>query len=127
MRYGSEENNSENPDDRKWTADGTKQIKTGHEVCGSPWVPILWRRKKKIGTSTSNERMKRLDRIVRWTTEIKSGINEFCEMASMPGVVHEIFKAGGGWRDQKWAPPRSVKLPSLRQGRVQTLPRSLGE
>ncbi|KRY89906.1 hypothetical protein T4D_7568 [Trichinella pseudospiralis] len=40
-RYGSEENNGENPDDRKWTADGTKQIKTGHEVCGSPWVPIL--------------------------------------------------------------------------------------
>ncbi|KRY62665.1 hypothetical protein T4D_1649 [Trichinella pseudospiralis] len=26
-----------------------------------------WRRKKKIGTSTSNERMKRLDRIVRWS------------------------------------------------------------
>ncbi|KRZ20454.1 hypothetical protein T4C_8582 [Trichinella pseudospiralis] len=41
VTYGSEENNSENPDDRKWTADGTKQIKTGHEVCGSPWVPIL--------------------------------------------------------------------------------------
>ncbi|KRZ12593.1 hypothetical protein T11_4306, partial [Trichinella zimbabwensis] len=51
---------------------------------------------------------------------IKSGINELCEMANMPGVGLEIFKAGGGWRDQKWAPPRSVKLPSLRQGRVQT-------
>ncbi|KRY62394.1 hypothetical protein T11_4450, partial [Trichinella zimbabwensis] len=47
-------------------------------------------------------------------------------MANMPGVGLEIFKAGGGWRDQKWAPPRSVKLPSLRQGRVQTLPCSLG-
>ncbi|KRY75878.1 hypothetical protein T4A_8000, partial [Trichinella pseudospiralis] len=58
--------------------------------------------------------------------EIKSGINEFCEMANMPGVGLEIFKAGGGWRDQKWAPPRSVKLPSLRQGRMQTLPCSLG-
>ncbi|KRZ34040.1 hypothetical protein T4C_7497, partial [Trichinella pseudospiralis] len=58
--------------------------------------------------------------------EIKSGINEFCEMANMPGVVLEIFKASGGWRDQKWAPPRSVKLPSLRQGRMQTLPCSLG-
>ncbi|KRX45210.1 hypothetical protein T05_4193 [Trichinella murrelli] len=32
----------------------------------------------------------------------------------------------GGWRDQKWAPSWSVKLPSLRQGRVQTLPCSLG-
>ncbi|KAL1234838.1 Stereoselective keto-reductase [Trichinella spiralis] len=38
----------------------------------------------------------------------------------------EIFNAGGGWRDQKWAPSWSVKLPSLRQGRVQTLPCSLG-
>ncbi|KRY84731.1 hypothetical protein T4D_14482 [Trichinella pseudospiralis] len=47
-------------------------------------------------------------------------------MANMPGVGLEIFKAGGGWRDQKWAPPRSVKLPSLRQGRMQTLPCSLG-
>ncbi|KRY62998.1 hypothetical protein T4A_11998 [Trichinella pseudospiralis] len=47
-------------------------------------------------------------------------------MANMPRVGLEIFKAGGGWRDQKWAPPRSVKLPSLRQGRVQTLPCSLG-
>ncbi|KRZ09763.1 hypothetical protein T11_17030 [Trichinella zimbabwensis] len=47
-------------------------------------------------------------------------------MANMPGVGLEIFKAGGGWRDQKWAPSRSVKLPSLRQGRVQTLPCSLG-
>ncbi|KRY65893.1 hypothetical protein T4A_29 [Trichinella pseudospiralis] len=28
-------------------------------------------------------------------------------MANMPGVVLEIFKASGGWRDQKWAPPRS--------------------
>ncbi|KRZ35193.1 hypothetical protein T4C_2354 [Trichinella pseudospiralis] len=56
----------------------------------------------------------------------RSGINELCEMANMPGVGLEIFKAGGGWRDQKWAPPRSVKLPSLRQGRMQTLPCSLG-
>ncbi|KRY34110.1 hypothetical protein T01_15765 [Trichinella spiralis] len=47
-------------------------------------------------------------------------------MANMPGVVLEIFNAGGGWRDQKWAPSWSVKLPSLRQGRVQTLPCSLG-
>ncbi|KRY65161.1 hypothetical protein T4A_4330 [Trichinella pseudospiralis] len=47
-------------------------------------------------------------------------------MANMPGVGLEIFKAGGGWRDQKRAPPRSVKLPSLRQGRMQTLPCSLG-
>ncbi|KRZ39467.1 hypothetical protein T4C_4869 [Trichinella pseudospiralis] len=47
-------------------------------------------------------------------------------MANMPRVGLEIFKAGGGWRDQKWAPPRSVKLPSLRQGRMQTLPCSLG-
>ncbi|KRY94141.1 hypothetical protein T11_1040, partial [Trichinella zimbabwensis] len=47
-------------------------------------------------------------------------------MANMSGVGLEIFKAGGGWRDQKWAPSRSVKLPSLRQGRVQTLPCSLG-
>ncbi|KRY63642.1 hypothetical protein T4A_9209 [Trichinella pseudospiralis] len=47
-------------------------------------------------------------------------------MANMPGVELEIFKAGGGWRDQKWAPPRSVKLPSLRQGRMQALPCSLG-
>ncbi|KRY64289.1 hypothetical protein T4A_2864 [Trichinella pseudospiralis] len=47
-------------------------------------------------------------------------------MANMPGVGLEIFKAGGGWRDQKWAPPRSAKLPSLRQGRMQTLPCSLG-
>ncbi|KRY48702.1 hypothetical protein T03_16764 [Trichinella britovi] len=44
----------------------------------------------------------------------------------MPGVGLEIFKAGGGWRDQKRAPSWSVKLPSLRQGRVQTLPCSLG-
>ncbi|KRY66450.1 hypothetical protein T4A_1586, partial [Trichinella pseudospiralis] len=58
--------------------------------------------------------------------EIKSGINEFCEMANMPGVGLEIFKAGGEWRDQKWAPPWSVKLPSLRRGRMQTLPCSLG-
>ncbi|KRY70550.1 hypothetical protein T4A_5459 [Trichinella pseudospiralis] len=56
----------------------------------------------------------------------RSGINEFCEMANMHGVGLEIFKAGGGWRDQKRAPPRSVKLPSLRQGRMQTLPCSLG-
>ncbi|KRZ93168.1 hypothetical protein T08_3317 [Trichinella sp. T8] len=47
-------------------------------------------------------------------------------MANMPGVGLEIFNAGGGWRDQKWAPSWSVKLPSLRQGRVQTLPCSLG-
>ncbi|KRX25158.1 hypothetical protein T07_5332 [Trichinella nelsoni] len=58
--------------------------------------------------------------------KIKSGINEFCEMANMPGVGLEIFNAGGGWGDQKWAPSWSVKLPSLRQGRVQTLPCSLG-
>ncbi|KRX33040.1 hypothetical protein T09_1843, partial [Trichinella sp. T9] len=38
-------------------------------------------------------------------------------MANMPGVGLEIFKAGGGWRDQKRAPSWSVKLPSLRQGR----------
>ncbi|KRZ96011.1 hypothetical protein T08_13719 [Trichinella sp. T8] len=38
-------------------------------------------------------------------------------MANMPGVGLEIFNAGGGWRDQKWAPSWSVKLPSLRQGR----------
>ncbi|KRY63296.1 hypothetical protein T4A_10214 [Trichinella pseudospiralis] len=30
-------------------------------------------------------------------------------MANMPRVGLEIFKAGGGWRDQKWAPPRSVE------------------
>ncbi|KRZ00296.1 hypothetical protein T4B_1188 [Trichinella pseudospiralis] len=47
-------------------------------------------------------------------------------MANMPGVGLEIFKAGGEWRDQKWAPPWSVKLPSLRRGRMQTLPYSLG-
>ncbi|KRZ93120.1 hypothetical protein T08_16227 [Trichinella sp. T8] len=47
-------------------------------------------------------------------------------MANMPGVGLEIYNAGGGWRDQKWAPSWSVKLPSLRQGRVQTLPCSLG-
>ncbi|KRZ35140.1 hypothetical protein T4C_11938 [Trichinella pseudospiralis] len=47
-------------------------------------------------------------------------------MANMPGVGLEIFKAGGEWRDQKWAPPWSVKLPSLRRGRMQTLPCSLG-
>ncbi|KRY23617.1 hypothetical protein T12_8512 [Trichinella patagoniensis] len=58
--------------------------------------------------------------------QIKSGINEFCEMANMPEMGLEIFNAGGGWRDQKWAPSWSVKLPSLRQGRVQTLPCSLG-
>ncbi|KRX25148.1 hypothetical protein T07_9369 [Trichinella nelsoni] len=58
--------------------------------------------------------------------KIKSGINEFCEMANMPEMGLEIFNAGGGWRDQKWAPSWSVKLPSLRQGRVQTLPCSLG-
>ncbi|KRZ20970.1 hypothetical protein T4B_3820 [Trichinella pseudospiralis] len=47
-QYGSEENNCENPDDRKWIADDTKQIADGtkqinrrQEVCGSPWVPIL--------------------------------------------------------------------------------------
>ncbi|KRY48697.1 hypothetical protein T03_9239 [Trichinella britovi] len=39
----------------------------------------------------------------------------------MPRVVLGIFKAGGGP-----APYWSVKLPSLRQGRVQTLPCSLG-
>ncbi|KRZ62524.1 hypothetical protein T02_14607 [Trichinella nativa] len=55
-----------------------------------------------------------------------SGINEFCEMANMSEMGLEIFNAGGGWRDQKWAPSWSVKLPSLRQGRVQTLPCSLG-
>ncbi|KRY45040.1 hypothetical protein T03_7777 [Trichinella britovi] len=58
--------------------------------------------------------------------QIKSGIIEFCEMANMPEMGLEIFNAGGGWRDQKWAPSWSVKLPSLRQGRVQTLPCSLG-
>ncbi|KRX52030.1 hypothetical protein T09_4588 [Trichinella sp. T9] len=47
-------------------------------------------------------------------------------MANMPEMGLEIFNAGGGWRDQKWAPSWSVKLPSLRQGRVQTLPCSLG-
>ncbi|KRY23610.1 hypothetical protein T12_1113 [Trichinella patagoniensis] len=46
-------------------------------------------------------------------------------MANMLGLGLEIFDAGGGWRDQKWAP--SWKLPSLRQGRVQTLLCSLGK
>ncbi|KRY82907.1 hypothetical protein T4D_12254, partial [Trichinella pseudospiralis] len=40
-RYRSEENSSENLDDRKWIADGTKQVKRKQEVCGSPWVPVL--------------------------------------------------------------------------------------
>ncbi|KAL1232169.1 Primary amine oxidase [Trichinella pseudospiralis] len=31
-RYGSEENSSENLDDRKWIADGTKQIKRRQEM-----------------------------------------------------------------------------------------------
>ncbi|KRY63844.1 hypothetical protein T4D_6342 [Trichinella pseudospiralis] len=48
-------------------------------------------------------------------------------MANMPRVGLEIFKAGGGWRDQKWAPSWSVKLPSLRQGRMQTLPLLFGQ
>ncbi|KRY02017.1 hypothetical protein T4E_7389 [Trichinella pseudospiralis] len=48
-------------------------------------------------------------------------------MANMPGVGLEIFKAGGDWRDQKWAPSWSVKLPSLGQGRVQTLPLLFGQ
>ncbi|KRY67902.1 hypothetical protein T4D_6226 [Trichinella pseudospiralis] len=60
-------------------------------------------------------------------TQIKSGINEFCEMANMSGVGLEIFKAGGDWRDQKRAPSWSVKLPSLGQGRVQTLPLLFGQ
>ncbi|KRY55934.1 hypothetical protein T03_5004 [Trichinella britovi] len=47
-------------------------------------------------------------------------------MANMSEMGLEIFNAGGGWRDQKWAPSWSVKLHSLRQGRVQTLPCSLG-
>ncbi|KRZ67056.1 hypothetical protein T10_8817 [Trichinella papuae] len=34
------------------------------------------------------------------------------------GVGLEIFNAGGGWRDQKVAPPRSAALPSLRQGKA---------
>ncbi|KRZ65184.1 hypothetical protein T10_16 [Trichinella papuae] len=34
------------------------------------------------------------------TKQLKSGINEFREMANMPGVVLEIFKSGGGWTDQ---------------------------
>ncbi|KRZ40020.1 hypothetical protein T4C_506 [Trichinella pseudospiralis] len=80
-------------------------------------------------TGATARRLSRFQKInVQCNTnnEIKSGINELCEMANMPGVGLEIFKAGGGWRDQKWAPPRSVKLPSLRQGRMQTLPCSLG-
>ncbi|KRZ84829.1 hypothetical protein T08_16347 [Trichinella sp. T8] len=64
--------------------------------------------------------------VIQTNKEMKSGINELCEMANMPGVGLEIYNAGGGWRDQKWAPSWSVKLPSLRQGRVQTLPCSLG-
>ncbi|KRY99330.1 hypothetical protein T4B_6779 [Trichinella pseudospiralis] len=48
-------------------------------------------------------------------------------MANMPGVGLEIFKAGGDWRDQKWAPSWSVKLPSLGQGRVQALPLLFGQ
>ncbi|KRY63010.1 hypothetical protein T4A_9388 [Trichinella pseudospiralis] len=48
-------------------------------------------------------------------------------MANMPGVGLEIFKAGGDWRDQKRAPSWSVKLPSLGQGRVQTLPLLFGQ
>ncbi|KRY68705.1 hypothetical protein T4A_11383, partial [Trichinella pseudospiralis] len=40
-RERSEENSSENLDDRKWIADGTKQVKRKQEVCGSPWVPVL--------------------------------------------------------------------------------------
>ncbi|KRZ40128.1 hypothetical protein T4C_2243 [Trichinella pseudospiralis] len=41
-------------------------------------------------------------------------------MANMPGVGLEIFKAGGGWRDQKWAPPRSVErtLPDPGAGKT---------
>ncbi|KRY05618.1 hypothetical protein T12_10832, partial [Trichinella patagoniensis] len=102
------------------------------------------KKEEKWSKPRASERMvDRLDRIVCWSTEvsintlekirfaevelsnvqcntnkqIKSGINEFCEMANMPGVGLEIFNAGGGWRDQKWAPSWSVKLPSLRQGR----------
>ncbi|KRX47025.1 hypothetical protein T09_4506 [Trichinella sp. T9] len=48
-------------------------------------------------------------------------------MANMPEMGLEIFNAGDGWRDHKWAPSWSVKLPSLRQGRVQTLPCSLSK
>ncbi|KRZ02491.1 hypothetical protein T4B_2246 [Trichinella pseudospiralis] len=48
-------------------------------------------------------------------------------MANMHGVGLEIFKAGGDWRDQKWAPSWSVKLPSFGQGRVQTLPLLFGQ
>ncbi|KRY66199.1 hypothetical protein T4A_1954 [Trichinella pseudospiralis] len=41
-------------------------------------------------------------------------------MANMPGVGLEIFKAGGGWRDQKRAPPRSVErtLPDPGAGKA---------
>ncbi|KRZ96100.1 hypothetical protein T08_11098 [Trichinella sp. T8] len=95
------------------------------------------KKEEKRSKPRASERMAdRLDRIVCWSTEVsidrleKMRLAEvererLCEMANMPGVGLEIFNAGGGWRDQKWAPSWSVKLPSLRQGRVQTLPCSL--
>ncbi|KRZ64510.1 hypothetical protein T10_2483, partial [Trichinella papuae] len=47
-------------------------------------------------------------------------------MANMPGVGLEIFKAGGDWRDQKWAPSWSVTLPPLDKGECKLFPCSLG-
>ncbi|KRZ06278.1 hypothetical protein T11_2162 [Trichinella zimbabwensis] len=57
--------------------------------------------------------------------KLKSGINELCEMANMPGVGLEIFKAGGGWRDQNG--PHLVACSSLPldKGEVELFPCSL--
>ncbi|KRX34604.1 hypothetical protein T05_7475 [Trichinella murrelli] len=59
--------------------------------------------------------------------ELKSGINDFCEMTDMPGLGLEIFKTGGGCRDQQGAPSWSTKLLFLRQGRVRALPMLFGQ
>ncbi|KRZ04003.1 hypothetical protein T4B_10827 [Trichinella pseudospiralis] len=59
--------------------------------------------------------------------ELNSGINEFREMADKPGVRLEIFKAGGDWRDQKWASPWSVALFSFGQGGMQAHPLLCGQ
>ncbi|KRY86115.1 hypothetical protein T4D_333 [Trichinella pseudospiralis] len=59
--------------------------------------------------------------------ELNSGINEFREMADKPGVGLEIFKAGGDWRDQKWASPWSVALFSFGQGGMQAHPLLCGQ
>ncbi|KRY69401.1 hypothetical protein T4A_10191 [Trichinella pseudospiralis] len=49
-------------------------------------------------------------------------------MANMPGVGLEIFKAGGGWRDQKWAPPRSAfRAEEVGETQLFHLPQMCGE